>query len=99
MSQAEIPIRELHARTGQHVRRAATGGRIVVTDRGVPVAELRALPKDDPSKKGSFWEDRSLLPAFASIRDETVGGTDSADAVTELFREREREEEEGNAGP
>jgi len=35
----EIPVRELHARTGHYVRKAARQ-RIVITDRGKRVAEL-----------------------------------------------------------
>ena len=36
-----ITIRELHLETGRWVRQAATGGGIVVTDRGREVATLR----------------------------------------------------------
>ncbi|MCC5805440.1 MAG: type II toxin-antitoxin system prevent-host-death family antitoxin [Opitutales bacterium] len=43
MSDLEIPIRELHARTGHYVRKAAAQGRILVTHRGQPMAELRPL--------------------------------------------------------
>lgn len=83
MNQSRIPIRELHARTGQHVRRAASGGRIVVTERGVPVAELRALPEGIRNGRNSSFGARPLQPAFAAICDEPVGGTDSTKAVTE----------------
>lgn len=37
-----ISIRELHLETGSWVRRAAALGAVVITDRGRPVAELRA---------------------------------------------------------
>lgn len=39
----DIGIRELKARLSECVRRAAEGERIIVTDRGRPVAQLTAL--------------------------------------------------------
>ncbi|WP_420625091.1 type II toxin-antitoxin system Phd/YefM family antitoxin [Candidatus Poriferisodalis sp.] len=39
----DIGIRELKARLSECVRRAAQGERIIVTDRGRPVAQLTAL--------------------------------------------------------
>jgi len=36
----EIPVRELHARTGHYVRKAASHVEVVVTERGVPAARL-----------------------------------------------------------
>jgi antitoxin (DNA-binding transcriptional repressor) of toxin-antitoxin stability system len=38
-----ISIRELHLETGRWVRHAASGGRVVVTDRGRQVAALQPL--------------------------------------------------------
>lgn len=39
----EIPIRELHARTGHFVRLAARQNEIIVTERGKPAARLSPL--------------------------------------------------------
>ena len=38
-------IRDLHMRTGALVQEAADGETIVIEKRGVPVAELRSIPK------------------------------------------------------
>lgn len=43
MKTIEIPIRELHARTGHFVRWAAKQGEIIVTERGKPAARLSPL--------------------------------------------------------
>lgn len=87
MGDLEIPIRELHARTGHYVRGTMTRGRIVVTDRGVPVAELRPLAGEARTKKEATWKERALLPSYSAIMDEPVGGADSSLAVAE---DRER---------
>ncbi|MCC5805445.1 MAG: type II toxin-antitoxin system prevent-host-death family antitoxin [Opitutales bacterium] len=53
MSDLEIPSRELHARTGHYVRKAAAEGRILVTHRGQPMAELRLCRvTPPPNRKG-----------------------------------------------
>ena len=60
---SSITIKELHATTGDHVRRAgAARGPIVVTDRGQPVAILAnlSLLKHHPRK-------RTLLPEFVTL--------------------------------
>jgi prevent-host-death family protein len=85
MSDLEIPIRELHARTGHYVRKASERGRILVTHRGKPMAELRPLAK--ASSDTTTWKDREILPAFAAIMDQPVGGTESGAAITD---DRER---------
>ncbi|MCC5805446.1 MAG: type II toxin-antitoxin system prevent-host-death family antitoxin [Opitutales bacterium] len=87
MSDLEIPIRELHARTGHYVRKAAAQGRILVTHRGQPMAELRPLSGEAGPAEGATWKDREILPAFAAVMNEPVGGTDSTLAVAE---DRER---------
>jgi prevent-host-death family protein len=45
---AEIGVRELKARLSEHLRRAQAGERLVVTDRGRPIATLG--PADDVEK-------------------------------------------------
>ena len=46
----KITIRELHLDTGRWVRRAAARQRIVITDRGSPVAELAPYNPSDSGK-------------------------------------------------
>lgn len=82
MSDLEIPIRELHARTGHYVR-GTKRGRIVVTDRGVPVAELRPISGEARTEKEATWKERALLPSYSALVDEPVGGVDSTLAVAE----------------
>lgn len=51
MTTIQIPIRELHARTGHFVRLAATKGEIIVTENGKPTARLLPivpLPPESP---------------------------------------------------
>jgi prevent-host-death family protein len=58
-----ISIKELHAATGEQVRRAGAGRTpITVTDRGQPVAVL-ANPSLLPKRRRS----RTLLPEFAAM--------------------------------
>lgn len=66
----EVPIRELHARTGHYVRGPSTRGRIVVTDGGVPVAELRGLAADERTGKETTWAERPLVSGFAALEDD-----------------------------
>ena len=79
---ATVSIRELHRKTGDWVRRAAQCEEITVTDRGVPVALLRALPE---AEAPCAWTKRKLTPAFKSLR--KAGRlrieTDSAEVVSE----------------
>ncbi len=83
MSQLEIPIRELHARTGYYVKQAAAKGRILVTHRGRPMAELRSLKSEGGKGAGMTWQERELLPEFAALMNEPVAGTDSTLSVSE----------------
>ena len=60
---ASITIKELHATTGEHVRRAgASRTPIWVTDRGEPVAVLAS-----PSLLRTRRRRRTLLPEFAAL--------------------------------
>ncbi len=83
MADLQIPIRELHARTGHYVRKAAAHGSILVTHRGQPMAELRPLSKDPSGATGAKWSERKLLADFAAVEHEPVGGLDSSLAVAE----------------
>jgi antitoxin (DNA-binding transcriptional repressor) of toxin-antitoxin stability system len=47
-TETKVGIRELKARLSQYVRLVRHGGRVVVTDRGEEVAELRAITPVNP---------------------------------------------------
>ena len=60
---SRITIKELHATTGEHVRRIGAGrAPVVVTDRGRPVAILAGLSAVKPQRRK-----RVLLPEFAAM--------------------------------
>ena len=74
-----ITIKELHATTGEHVRRAAASkSPIVLTDRGEPIAVLAnpALIRAQPRK-------RTLLPEFVALMSRSTEGNvqEDLDAV------------------
>ena len=84
MTTIEIPIRELHARTGHFVRKAAADMRVIITDNGKPVAQLQ--PLSAPAAEGTgrpTWKKRVLLPGFAAVMNQPVGGTDSTTIISE----------------
>ena len=81
MTTIEIPVRELHARTGHYVRKASANQRIVITDRGKPVAEIQPLARAGTKRKK--WKDRVLLPEYAALMNQPVGGTDSTRIISE----------------
>ncbi len=71
-----ITIKELHATTGEHVRRAG-GARtpILITDRGEPVAVL-----SNPALLKPRRRKRTLLPEFAALMARAPG----ADVIHDL---------------
>ncbi len=75
-----ISIRELHLKTGQWVRHAASRGPIVVTDRGRRVAALQ--PFDAPVTS------RPLPNREAAIRKRSKVPVDSAVYQSELREDR-----------
>jgi antitoxin (DNA-binding transcriptional repressor) of toxin-antitoxin stability system len=75
-----ITIEELHARTGEWVRRAAEEGEISVTDEGRTIAVLHGMPQ--PPKENPFLN-RKTLPGFAELQKRLVGGTDSTQIISE----------------
>ncbi len=60
----KITIRELHIKTGEWVRRAASGDDVVITDRGRPIATLAAL---DERNFGASFVNRKTLPEFEAL--------------------------------
>jgi prevent-host-death family protein len=79
-----ISIRELHARTGAWVRKAAQIGAITVTERGRPVVRLEAISEVKPVNP---FRERRLRPGYARLRGKLGGGTNSTKIVSE-HRER-----------
>lgn len=74
----QIPIRELHARTGHFVRKAA-GMNVIITDNGKPIAQLQPLGAEGDGKpKRPKWKDRVLLPGYAAIMNTPVPGDSTA---------------------
>lgn len=74
-----ITIKELHATTGEHVRRAGNARTpILVTDRGEPVAVLSNPALLKPKRRT-----RTLLPEFAALmaRGDTGSVQEDLDAV------------------
>jgi prevent-host-death family protein len=63
-SKIQVSVRELHARTGHYVRKAAARQRVIVTDNGEPVAELTAFSE---ASSLPFFARRTLRPAFSEL--------------------------------
>ena len=64
----EIPVRELHARTGHYVRKAASNVEVVVTERGVPAARLTPLASAETSAQAmTINARRKLLPEYRRL--------------------------------
>jgi prevent-host-death family protein len=70
-----ITIKELHATTGEHVRRAAASRTpVVITDRGEPIAVLA-----NPALLRTRRRRRALLPEFAALMERAPGDDVSSD--------------------
>lgn len=59
-----ITIRELHMRTGSWVREAAREDPIIVTDRGEPIAVVKAYSRSDTARS---FADRRESDAFGRL--------------------------------
>lgn len=69
MKTLEIPIRELHARTGHFVRLAARHNEIVVTERGKPAARLSPLvPTAEQAPAATLGQRRRIRADYAAVR-------------------------------
>ena len=84
-STIQVSVRELHARTGHYVRKAAARQRVIVTDNGEPVAELTAF-----RQAGSvpFFARRILRPGFRKLAKSgrlvpRLGDKDVTDLISE----------------
>jgi prevent-host-death family protein len=63
-STIQVSVRELHARTGHYVRKAASRQRVIVTDNGKPIAELTSFRSASPVP---FFARRTLRAAFQKL--------------------------------
>jgi prevent-host-death family protein len=76
-----ITIRDLHIKTGEWVRRAASGDNVIITDRGRPVASLTPL---DAKAMGIPFSQRRTLTEFEALP--TIPG----DSARDISEDRER---------
>lgn len=89
-----VGARELKTRLGTYLRRVREGQRILVTDRGVPVAELRGLRAGEETLEGRLerLEAEGLVSrptrALASLRGVKSSGASAARAVVEDREDR-----------
>jgi len=80
---SSITIKELHATTGDHVRRAGSSRfPVVITDRGQPVAVLASPALLTPRKRK-----RTTLPEYEAMMSETPRNDIQA-ALDEIRAER-----------
>jgi prevent-host-death family protein len=92
MKVLEIPIRELHSRTGHFVRLAARQNEIIITERGKPAARLSPLiPAAEQTPAATFAQRRRVR---ADYRAALAGGKltmpdDSTSALQETAALRE----------
>ena len=77
-----ISIRELHEKTGDYIREAATAGAIYVTDRGKTVAKI--VPQQDQPEI-PYFSRRKMTPGFRKLVKigKLRGGTDSTTIISE----------------
>jgi len=94
-SLATVGARELKTRLGTYLRRVRDGQRILVTDRGIPVAELRGLRADDDSRAGRLQRleaagltSRPVRPLLEPLRAVRSNGASAARAVVEDREDR-----------
>jgi prevent-host-death family protein len=94
-AQAIVGARELKTRLGTYLRRVREGQSILVTDRGIPVAELRGLSAGNETREGRLRRleaaglvsrpARGLLDPLRAVR--SSGGS-AARAVVEDREDR-----------
>ena len=92
---ATVGARELKTRLGTYLRRVREGQRILVTDRGIPVAELRGLGAGNETREGRLQRleaaglvsrpARGLLEPLRAVRS---SGASAAQAVVEDREDR-----------
>ena len=66
MNAITVSIRDLHARTGHFVRKAAEMP-VIITDNGKPVAEIRPTAGGKACEKAPYFARRKLRPGFKKL--------------------------------
>ena len=89
-----IGIKELKARLGQFISRAAAGEKVLVTDRGSPVALLTAVPAELQALSNMRREGRvrwsGKKPKGMSERGRRRRRTQNPDVAGAVVEDRER---------
>jgi prevent-host-death family protein len=90
-----VGARELKTRLGAYLARVKRGQALIVTERGLPIAELRPLPRAVRGAEAAVeemialgeatWSRREPLPA---VRPATVRGEPVADTIAEEREDR-----------
>lgn len=63
----QISVRQLHARTGHYLRKAAVSP-VIVTDNGKPLAEIRgAIPDQAGGREVPYFSRRQFRPGFKKL--------------------------------
>jgi prevent-host-death family protein len=68
MTTIQIPIRELHARTGHFVRLASSLGEIIITEHGKPAARISPIGPGTESELKSIGQRRRLRPDYLEVK-------------------------------
>ena len=81
-----ITIKELHARTGEWVRKAGQTGEITVTDRGHPIAVIQpmAVKPVTVSPSLNLWLNRKMSPELEALQERLIEGIDSTQMASEM---------------
>lgn len=66
MNAITVSIRDLHARTGHFVRKAAETP-VIVTDNGKPVARIEPPTTNETGEHIPYFARRKLLPGFRKL--------------------------------
>jgi prevent-host-death family protein len=82
-----VSVRQLHARTGHYLRKASKYQRVIITDNGKPIIELKPLAPEAVSET-PYLARRKLRPEFKKLRDAGVfrprpGDRDITDLISE----------------
>ena len=90
-----VGARELKTRLGTYLRRVREGQRILVTDRGIPVAELRGLDTGNETLEGRLQRleatglvSRPVRRVLEPLRAVRSRGASAAEAVVEDREDR-----------
>ena len=78
-----ISLRELHNDTGKWIRSVKDEEEIIITDRGVAIASVKPVKKQNGKKL--TWGTLKLRPGFAALRKagKLKSGTDSSIGISE----------------